>query len=220
MCTAACACSKACATYGVPDSLPITERHSQLPVNPYGNTKLAVERMIDDYVSAYGFERTNFRYFNAAGADPDLDVGELHEPEPHLIPNALKAASGEGGPLHIFGTNYPTADGTCVRDYVHVSDIADAHVLGLRRLTDERQNACYNLGNDTGYSVLEVIAAVEEVTGRRVPVEQSPERPGDPPILVANSSLARSELGWSPRYPLLRDMVATAWEWHRKLAAH
>lgn len=208
--------SSTCATYGIPMTIPIAENQVQQPINPYGRTKFAVERMIEDYVTAFDFQHTTFRYFNAAGADIDLDVGEVHFPEPHLIPNALNAASSRGKALQVFGHDYPTADGTCIRDFVHVSDIADAHVLGLLQLTETPKSAYYNLGNDKGHSVLEVITEVEHVTGRQLRVEKLPNRPGDPPILVADSTLVRKELAWSPRYPDLGQMVATAWQWHKK----
>lgn len=210
--------SSTCATYGMPKNLPITEDDVQQPINPYGQTKVAVERMIDDYVKAFGFQHTTFRYFNAAGADKDLEIGEVHFPEPHLIPNALRAASDVGQALQVFGCDYPTSDGTCIRDFVHVSDIADAHVLGLLQLISTDRSGYYNLGNDRGHSVMDVIAAVEEVTGRRLRVEKLPSRPGDPPILVADSTRARNDLGWSPKHPDLISMVSSAWEWHKKIS--
>ena len=206
--------SSTCATYGTPEVVPITEATPQRPINPYGFTKLAVERALADFAAAYGWGYAALRYFNAAGASPDGSIGEDHTPETHLIPLAIQAATGKRPHIEIYGTDYPTPDGTCIRDYVHVDDLAAAHLLALERL----QPGCglaYNLGTGRGYSVREVIRSVEEVTGRKVPVKEGPRRPGDPPALVADAAKIRRELGWSPQYPELRPIVATAWQWHR-----
>jgi UDP-arabinose 4-epimerase len=207
--------SSTCATYGVPEQLPITEEAPQNPVNPYGKSKLMVEKILEDYGAAYGFESVCLRYFNAAGADPDGLVGECHDPETHLIPLALDAVSGRGPALKIFGTDYPTPDGTCVRDYIHVTDLAQAHHLALRHLMTGKGSARFNLGNGKGYSVREVLDAVAKVAGRPVPAEFAPRRAGDPPALVGSSGKAVRELGWSPRYAALEAIVETAWKWHQ-----
>lgn len=207
--------SSTCATYGVPEQLPITEEAPQNPVNPYGKSKLMVEKILEDYGAAYGFESVCLRYFNAAGADPDGLIGECHDPETHLIPLALDAVSGRGPALKIFGTDYPTPDGTCVRDYIHVTDLAQAHHLALRHLTTGKGSARFNLGNGKGYSVREVLDAVAKVAGRPVPAEFAPRRAGDPPALVGSSGKAVRELGWSPRHAALEAIVETAWKWHQ-----
>jgi UDP-glucose-4-epimerase GalE len=206
--------SSTCATYGVPTAVPITEAEKQLPINPYGNTKLAVERALADYVAAYPFGFCALRYFNAAGAAPDGSIGEDHDPETHLIPLAIQAAMGKRKQLEIFGTDYPTSDGTCVRDYIHVDDLAQAHILALEKITPGAALA-YNVGIGRGYSVREVIRTVEEVSGKKVPVKEGPRRPGDPAELVANADKIRRELGWSPKYTDLKSIVETAWNWHR-----
>jgi UDP-arabinose 4-epimerase len=208
--------SSSCATYGVPDTLPITESSQQRPTNPYGETKLACERLLHWTGVAHGMSWMALRYFNAAGADPDGEIGETHEPEPHLIPLALRAAAGSGGALKVMGTDYPTPDGTALRDHVHVSDLANAHVLALKHLADGGASGAVNLGTGTPHSVLGVIRTVKAVTGRAVPHELADRRPGDPPELWADASLARSLLGWSPRYPSLDQMVETAWAWMAK----
>ena len=206
--------SSTCATYGTPDRVPITEAEKQLPINPYGNTKLAFERALADYAGAYPFGFCALRYFNAAGASPDGTIGEDHDPETHLIPLVVAAATGKRPDIQVFGTDYPTPDSTCVRDYIHVDDLAQAHILALDKL---RPGAAlrYNVGTGRGYSVREVIRTVEEVTGLRVPVEEAPRRAGDPAELVADAALVRRELGWAPRYAELRPIVETAWNWHR-----
>mgnify|MGYP001806777286 CR=1 FL=1 len=206
--------SSTCATYGTPRAVPITEGEEQLPINPYGNTKLAVERALADYAPAYGLGCCFFRYFNAAGASPDGTIGEDHRPETHLLPLAVAAAAGRRRPLDLFGTDYPTPDGTCVRDYVHVDDLADAHALALDRLTPGEVRA-FNLGTGRGQSVRQVIRAVEAVTGLAVPFVERPRRAGDPPELVADASLVRREWGWVPRYREFERIVETAWNWHR-----
>jgi UDP-glucose 4-epimerase len=206
--------SSTCATYGEPEKVPITEDEPQKPINPYGNGKLAVERALADYAAAYGLGYAALRYFNAAGASPDGAIGEDHDPETHLIPLAIQAATGQRPQLEIFGTDYPTPDGTCVRDYIHVDDLAEAHLLALEKL-QPGIGIRLNLGIGRGYSVREVVRAVEEVTGRKVPVREGPRRPGDPPELVAAAAKAQAELGWRPRYTELRPIVETAWNWHR-----
>jgi len=207
--------SSTAAVYGTPACLPITEDTPPAPVNPYGNTKLAFERALADYAAAYPFGFCALRYFNAAGAAADGSLGEDHEPETHLIPLAIRVALGLKPYLEVFGTDYPTPDGTCVRDYVHVEDLATAHVLALDRV-GPGSRLVFNVGIGRGYSVRQVVAAVEEVTGRPVPVKEGPRRPGDPAELVASSERIRRELGWSPRYDDLRAIVQTAWDWHRR----
>jgi UDP-glucose-4-epimerase GalE len=206
--------SSTCATYGVPQQVPITEDEPQKPINPYGNSKLAVERALADYSAAYGWGFAALRYFNAAGAHPDGTIGEDHDPETHLIPLVLQAILGVRPAITIFGTDYPTPDGTCIRDYIHVDDLAEAHLLALEALGPGKQLRC-NLGTGRGYSVREVIRAAEEVTGKSVPVREGPRRPGDPPSLVAAAEKAQRELGWRPGYTDLRSIVETAWNWHR-----
>ena len=208
--------SSTCATYGMPDRLPIAETAAQHPINPYGASKLMVERMLADFGIAHEMGYVGLRYFNAAGADPDGQIGEDHDPETHLIPLVLDAASGRRPDIAIFGTDYDTPDGTCIRDYIHVADLASAHVLALQALRAGKPSGFYNLGNERGYSVREVIAAVERISGLRVPVTLSPRRPGDPAALVSDATRAREELGWRPAYPGLDDMVRTAWGWHQK----
>ena len=205
--------SSTCATYGTPTFVPLTEAEPQRPINPYGNTKLAVERAAADYARAYRMGCCFFRYFNAAGASPDGTIGEDHSPETHLIPLALAAAAGRRPPLDIFGTDYPTSDGTCVRDYVHVDDLAAAHALALHRLEPDEVLA-FNLGTGRGASVREVIRACEEVTGRPVPVREKARRAGDPPALVADATAVHRAWGWVPEYRDLRRIVETAWRWH------
>ena len=206
--------SSTCATYGVPERVPITEETPQAPINPYGATKLAVERALADYAKAYGWGYAALRYFNASGASPDGTIGEDHDPETHLIPLVIYAAMGKRPHIEVFGTDYPTPDGTCVRDYIHVEDLAEAHLLALEKLTPGAELR-YNLGTGRGYSVREVIRTVEEVTGKKVTVKEGPRRPGDPPALVASSDKIQKELGWQPRYRDLRGIVETAWNWHR-----
>ena len=210
--------SSTCATYGVPQQIPITEDHPQAPINPYGRSKYMVEQLLRDFGSAYGLPSVIFRYFNAAGADPDGDLGEDHNPETHLIPLVLDVMAGRSPYLQIFGDDYPTPDGTCIRDYIHVSDLAEAHVLGLGRLLNQAPQAeplIYNLGNGTGYSVQQVIEAAKAVTGRGLLAHVAPRRPGDPAQLVAGAEKARRELGWLPRYPQLEVILQHAWTWHQ-----
>ncbi|MCE9562235.1 MAG: UDP-glucose 4-epimerase GalE [Planctomycetes bacterium] len=206
--------SSTCAVYGVPDVVPITESEKRNPINPYGNTKLAVERALADYAAAYPIGFCALRYFNAAGASPDGTIGEYHDPESHLIPLVIQAAMGKRPHIEIFGTDYPTPDGTCVRDYVHVDDLATAHILALEKITPGTGQA-YNVGIGRGYSVREVIRAVEEVSGKKVTVKEAPRRTGDPAELVANADKIRRELGWVAKYTDLRSIVETAWNWHR-----
>jgi UDP-glucose-4-epimerase GalE len=206
--------SSTCATYGVPERLPLTEDQPIRPVNPYGATKATVERALADYAGAYGWGYAALRYFNAAGASRDGRIGEDHEPETHLIPLVLLTALGRKPRVEVFGTDYPTPDGTCVRDYVHVEDLAEAHLLALERL-ERGVGLRYNVGTGTGHSVREVIRVSEEITGKAIPILESDRRPGDPPELVASSDKIRKELGWQPRFPELETIVRTAWEWHR-----
>ncbi|MDE2383172.1 MAG: UDP-glucose 4-epimerase GalE [Alphaproteobacteria bacterium] len=202
--------SSSCATYGIPDHLPITEATSQQPINPYGRTKLICEGMLQDYAHAYGLRYVALRYFNAAGADPEAEIGEWHTPETHLIPRAMLAASAQQGPLEIFGDDYPTGDGTCIRDYIHVSDLAEAHVLALRHLLSGGHALEVNLGTGTGHSIYEVLSAIKKVTGREVPVALKPRRPGDPPVLVASAERARQTLSFVPKLSDLDTIIATA----------
>jgi UDP-glucose 4-epimerase len=206
--------SSTAATFGVPEKMPITEETPQQPINPYGGSKLAIERALSDYARAYGWGYAALRYFNASGASADAKIGEDHDPETHLVPLAIFAATGKRPHIEIFGTDYPTPDGTCVRDYIHVDDLAEAHLLALEKLAPGAELR-YNLGIGRGYSVREVIRTVEEVTGKKVPAKEGPRRQGDPPVLVASSEKIQRELGWRPRYNDLAGIVETAWNWHR-----
>ena len=206
--------SSSCATYGIPTRVPIREEHVQIPINPYGETKRMVERILAWYGEAYGLRWTALRYFNAAGADPDGELGEDHSPETHLIPLAIQAALGEKPALEIYGTDYPTPDRTAVRDYTHVMDLAEAHVTALRHMLKSPENAAVNLGTGKGHSVREVIAAVERTSGCYVPVREAERRAGDPPCLVADGRKAKELLGWEPRHSSLDEIVETAWQWH------
>ncbi|HEY4660889.1 MAG TPA: UDP-glucose 4-epimerase GalE [Terriglobales bacterium] len=206
--------SSTCAVYGDPVKVPITESNPRQPVNPYGATKLAFENALEAYGRAYGLRFVSFRYFNAAGADESGTIGELHDPETHLIPVIFQAAQGKRAALDIFGDDYPTADGTCIRDYIHVTDLAEAHVLGLEYLAKGEPTAM-NLGTGTGYSVKEVVTAVERITGHKVPTHITARRPGDPPELVADPSLAEKLLKWKAKRSL-DDIVSTAWKWAQK----
>jgi len=201
--------SSTCATYGPPERIPMTEDLPQRPINPYGESKLMFERMLHWYQEIHGLEFVAFRYFNAAGASKKF--GEHHRIEKHLIPNVLKVPLGQADHCEIYGTDYPTADGTCIRDYIHIIDLAQAHVLALQ----PGKHGFYNLGNGDGYSVRQVIQTCEKVTGKKIPAVEKPRRPGDPPKLVASAEKAIRELGWKPKHPKLDDIVATAWEWHK-----
>jgi UDP-glucose-4-epimerase GalE len=207
--------SSTCATYGIPETQPITEDTPQRPINPYGSSKLMIEQILADYAASYGFNTVALRYFNACGADPEGQIGEDHDPEPHLIPRCIMAASGSIEKLDVFGIDYPTPDGTCVRDYVHVADLARAHVQALHYLNAGGRSEMLNLGTGRGYTVREVIAAVEEVTGLKVPVQIAPRRAGDPAVLLANPARARKILGFSTEINSLNRMVETAWCWHQ-----
>jgi UDP-glucose 4-epimerase len=204
--------SSTCATYGVPQRIPIDEQHPQWPINPYGWSKLMVERALDSYDTAYGLKYVALRYFNAAGASERC--GEDHDPETHLIPLVLKAAMGKIAQVSVFGTDYNTPDGTAVRDYIHISDLSAAHLLALDHLRAGKESQFINLGNGNGYSVKEVIATAKRVTGRDIPVENAPRRAGDPPQLVGDSKKAREVLGWKPQFPELEKIIESAWKWH------
>jgi UDP-arabinose 4-epimerase len=208
--------SSTCATYGEPREIPISENHPQSPVNPYGESKLAVEKILHWYAAAYGMRFAALRYFNAAGADPDGELGEDHDPETHLIPLAIEAARRPGSELSIYGSDYPTPDGTAIRDYIHVADLAEAHWLALQYLATASGNLRLNLGTGRGHSVREVVAAVEKVSGRKVPVREAARRPGDPPALVADAREAAKVLGWRPTHPDLETIVAHAFRWHER----
>lgn len=205
--------SSSCAVYGDPDVVPILEEHPKEPVNPYGASKLMAERMVSDFGRAYGMRSVSLRYFNAGGADPDGETGEIHDPETHAIPLLLMAAAGRLPRFDICGTDYPTPDGSAVRDYVHVTDLAEAHVSALEYLLRGGDSTAVNLGTGTGTSVLQLVSAVERVTGRPVPRRISPRRPGDPPILVADPGRAGMLLGWRPRFVELTEIIATAHAW-------
>ncbi len=207
--------SSTCATYGVPARLPITEDLPQAPINPYGQTKLDVENLLKSLARAHGLSFAAFRYFNAAGAAEDGSIGEDHDPESHLIPLAIGAAQGRRPALQVFGTDYPTPDGTCLRDYVHVDDLSRAHIAVFDRLATPGTGLFYNLGTGTPTSVLEVIRAVEKVSGLKVPVTYAPRRAGDPPALYADGAKVRAELGWVPKYTSIEPIIETAWRWHR-----
>jgi len=205
--------SSTAAIFGEPETTPIDESHSKNPINPYGKSKLMVEQMLADYDEAYGLKSVALRYFNAAGADIDGELGERHDPETHLIPLILQAASGRRQSIHVFGTDYNTRDGSCIRDYIHIVDLCSAHLLALNNLVQNSTSKRYNLGNGSGYSVLEVIDAVNKITRREFKVVHADRRVGDPAILVADSMLARAELGWVPQYADLNGIVAHAWNW-------
>jgi UDP-glucose-4-epimerase GalE len=205
--------SSSCTTYGIPCQVPISEDHPQFPINPYGRSKLMMEQIIRDYGSAYGIRHAILRYFNAAGADPEGKIGEDHDPETHLIPIVLQTVWGQRQDMEVFGSDYGTPDGTAIRDYVHVTDLGVAHVLALKYLTGVGQSLCANLGTGQGYSVLEVIEAVRQVTGKPVAYRTVGRRPGDPPALVAKADLAYSLLGWKPGFIDIKETISTAWNW-------
>ncbi|MDP2168063.1 MAG: UDP-glucose 4-epimerase GalE [Thermodesulfovibrionales bacterium] len=208
--------SSTAAVYGVPDAVPIKEDAPIRPINPYGRSKACIEHMLEDTSTATGLRYVSLRYFNAAGADPEARIGEAHEPETHLIPLVLKAAKGELPGIKIFGTDYPTPDGTCIRDYVHVDDLSDAHLLSLRHLLEGGRSEVFNCGYGHGYSVREVVDAARNATGIDFKVEDSARRPGDPAVLVASSDKIRQRLGWTPRHDDLAYIIKTAWNWERK----
>jgi UDP-glucose 4-epimerase len=208
--------SSSCAVYGEPEEIPITENHPKNPVNPYGWTKYMVEQVLNDFKYAYGVESVSLRYFNAAGADPEGELGEDHNPETHLIPIAIQAALGKREEIRIYGNNYPTHDGTCIRDFIHVEDLAESHLLALNRLLNGKGGGTYNLGNGEGYSVREVIDITRRITGKPIRDRVVDRRDGDPAVLVGSSDKAKNELGWNPRFPDLESIVETAWHWHQK----
>ncbi len=208
--------SSTCATYGDPVEIPITENHPQNPISPYGRGKLMVENILADYSRAYNLKYVSLRYFNAAGADSESEIGELHDPETHLIPLILDAASGKRKNIKIFGTNYSTPDGTCVRDYIHVTDLADAHLKALKYLENGGESDYFNLGNGNGFSVREVIEMARKVTGKNIIAVEDDRRPGDPPVLVGSSDKIRKILKWNPEYDNLYQIILTAWMWHEK----
>jgi UDP-glucose 4-epimerase len=208
--------SSTCATYGSPTSVPIAEDQRKAPESPYGESKWAFEQVLMAYGRAYDLRSVSLRYFNAAGARPDGTLGEEHEPETHLIPLVLRAAAGRAESIKVFGTDYDTPDGTCIRDYIHVDDLATAHVLALSALDEPNAVRAYNVGTGRGYSVREIIDACERVTGRGIRVEEVARRPGDPPALYADNRKIRAELGWTPRYTEAEEIVATAWNWHAR----
>lgn len=208
--------SSTCATYGVPESVPIEEQQPQNPINPYGASKLMVERILLDFDRAYDFRSVCLRYFNAAGADPEGRLGEDHDPETHIIPLVLQTAKGDRESISIFGTDYDTPDGSCVRDYIHVADLAQAHILALKYLLSGGKTDVFNLGNGSGFSVKQVIETAREITGKEIKAEECDRRPGDPPALVGSGKKAREVFGWKPQYSDLRDIIAHAWQWHQK----
>ncbi|GAX88460.1 UDP-glucose 4-epimerase GalE [Effusibacillus lacus] len=207
--------SSTAATYGEPKRIPIRETDPTEPTNPYGETKLAIEKMLKWCEQAYGTKSVSLRYFNAAGAHPDGRIGEDHDPETHLIPIILQVALGQREHVSIFGDDYPTEDGTCIRDYIHVMDLANAHWLALKRLRETNESGIYNLGNGTGFSVKQVIETARRITGHPIPAQMGPRRAGDPAVLVASSGKAKSELGWKPKYDSLEQIIESAWNWHR-----
>jgi UDP-glucose 4-epimerase len=206
--------SSTAAIFGEPKYVPIDEEHPKNPTNPYGDSKLAVETILKSFDTAYGLKAVCLRYFNAAGADPDGQIGEDHEPEEHLVPLAIKAALGQRPALKIFGTDYETPDGTCVRDYIHILDLAEAHLLAVKHLRKDGDSRHYNLGNGQGFSVKQVLETVEKVSGKQVPHENAARRPGDPAKLIASSDRIREDWSWSPTMPKLETIVETAWTWH------
>lgn len=207
--------SSTCAVYGMPKEVPMTENHPHNPLSPYAASKDMVERILSDFDTAFNLKSVAFRYFNACGAYPGGALGEDHTPETHLIPLALLTALGKRDKLYIFGTDYDTPDGTCVRDYIHVNDLADAHVLGLEYLLSGGESEIFNLGNGNGFSVREVIETAREVTGLNIPAQESDRRPGDAPILVGSSDKIRKMLGWNPKYADLKQIISHAWQWHQ-----
>ncbi|MBW4678639.1 MAG: UDP-glucose 4-epimerase GalE [Microcoleus vaginatus WJT46-NPBG5] len=208
--------SSTCAVYGIPKTVPMKEDHPQDPISPYATSKQMVERILADFDTAYGLKSVAFRYFNAAGAEANGLLGEDHNPETHLIPLVLLTALGKRESVSIFGTDYPTSDGTCIRDYIHVSDLAQAHVLGLEYLQKGGDSNVFNLGNGSGFTVREVIESARLITGKEIKIVESERRAGDPPALVGSSDKARNILGWNPQYPDIKEILAHAWQWHQK----
>ncbi len=211
--------SSTAAIFGEPEYTPIDEKHIKQPINPYGHSKLMIEQVLDDYDAAYNLRSTCLRYFNAAGADPDGELGERHVPETHLIPLILQAASGRREDIKVFGNDYETDDGTCVRDYIHINDLCDAHLLALQKMMKGDQSARYNLGNGKGFSVKQVIDVAKEISGNDFKVSIEPRRAGDPAVLVADASQARQQLNWQPEFANLKDIVQTAWNWETAFLA-
>jgi UDP-glucose 4-epimerase len=207
--------SSSCATYGEPTEIPIREDHPLRPISPYGRTKLMVEEILEDFRDAYGLESVSLRYFNAAGADPDGELGEHHDPETHLIPLVLQTALGQRPRIDIFGDDYATKDGTCIRDYIHVEDLARAHLNGLEKLLSGEPGGQYNLGNGAGHSVREVIEMARRITGKTIPARVEQRRKGDPAVLISSSEKAIRRLGWRPQFPGLEAVIETAWNWHK-----
>lgn len=212
--------SSTAAIFGNPQQALINEEHPMQPINPYGRSKWMIEQLLPDYYSAYGLRYGCLRYFNAAGAHPNGNIGECHEPETHLIPLILQAASGRRSHINVFGDDYPTEDGTCVRDYIHVCDLSDAHLLLLRALQDGMKYGRFNLGTGTGYSIIQVLNTAKEVTGRTIDFKMQPRRAGDPPALVADGRAARSQLGWNPKLSELSTIIDHAWQWEKTLMHH
>jgi len=212
--------SSTCSTYGVQDKMPITEEQTQNPINAYGTSKLMIETILKDYGDAYGLNYAILRFFNAAGADSSCEIGEWHEPEPHLIPIILDVALGKRKEISVFGQDYATKDGTCIRDFIHVTDLSSAHILVLEDLLQNHKSHIFNLGSESGYSILEVIEAVQKITGTTIKVKMTDRRKGDPDILVGSAKKIISELGWKPQYQDLTTIIQTAWEWHKKLYSH
>ncbi len=209
--------SSSCAVYGMPHTIPIDEEHSRFPISPYGRSKYMVEEILSDCGEAYPIDFMSLRYFNAAGADPQGDIGEKHDPETHLIPLILDVAAGRSDEIKVFGCDYETEDGSCIRDYIHVTDLAKAHVLALEKLLDGELSRNVNLGTGKGFSVLEAIALAQKITGKDIPYTVTDRRPGDPPVLVASNQKALLELGWQPIYTSLEDIIQTAWNWHQSM---
>lgn len=207
--------SSSAATFGVPINDLVDENHPQIPINPYGETKLMVEKILRDYHKAYGLRSVSLRYFNAAGADPSGTIGESHTPESHLIPNVLTSVKEGGARLKVFGNNYETRDGTCIRDYIHINDLCAAHLQAMNHLESHPEALGFNLGNGTGFSIFDIIRAAETITGTTIHFDMEQRRPGDPPVLVADSSCAQRELGWHPKYTEIDSIIETAWRWHR-----
>ena len=206
--------SSSCASYGEPEHIPIVEEHPQRPINPYGRSKLMVEQILDDLDAANDFKSVCLRYFNAAGADPDGELGEDHDPETHLIPLVLQTALGQRRELTVFGNDYPTPDGTCVRDYIHIQDLAQAHFLSLQHLLDNGESRKYNLGNGNGYSILDVIQTALTITGKKIPYTYTKRREGDPATLIGSAERILGEFGWKPEFDTLESIIKTAWNWH------